>query len=368
MSSGCLPALWKWSVVVPLFKSGSRCSPSNYRPISLTSVCCKTLERLIATHIMDFLEENQLLSNRQFGFRRGRSTEDQLLLVYSEVVRWVDAGKVVDMVYLDFSKAFDLVSHRILLEKLSLLGFDNCIIGWVEGFLVGRYMSVSVAGKLSSALEVTSGVPQGSVLGPLLFLIYANFITKDVSGSWAAFADDFKISVCYPRNASQERVQAVSRLQTDLDSIARHSSSWNLTLNPTKCVFMRFGNRSSDEQASGYAIQEDQLSSVVVYRDLGVLVDSGFKFHRHVDFIVGRAGSMMNNLLRSTVCRSISFMVTLWVSHIRPLIEYGSCIWNVGYLQDVRRLESIQRRWSREVQGMGGLDYAARLRSMGLFQ
>ena len=98
-----------------------------------------------------------------------------------------------------------------------------------------------------------------------------------------------------------------------------------------------------------------------------MLVDSGFKFHRHVDFIVGRAGSMMNNLLRSTVCRSIGFMVTLWVTHIRPLIEYGSCIWNVGYLQDVRRLESIQRRWSREVQGMGGLDYAARLRSMGLF-
>ena len=360
-----LPAAWKCSIVVPLFKSGSRCSPANYRPVSLTSVACKTMERILAVHIEQFLEANGLLSERQFGFRKGRSTEDQMLLVYGEVARLVDAGRVVDMVYLDFSKAFDLVSHQILIEKLIALGFHRDVVGWIRSFLLGRSMSVLVSGGMSRSETVTSGVPQGSVLGPLLFLIYVNCITSSVVGSWAAFADDFKISMCLPLAPSN----GINQLQRDLDAIAEKSLSWNLKLNPSKCAVIRFGggSRSMRPPDPDYRICGVTVRHLTKFMDLGIIVDESLKFHHHIDLVVGRTSSMITNLLRSTVCRDAEFMMTLWVSHVRPLIEYGCCVWNVGYLMDVRRLESLQRRWTREVAGLDGLVYSARLHRLDLF-
>ena len=341
LRSGILPVEWRHSLVVPIFKSGSRCSPLNYRPISLTSVCCKTMERIIAGHIESYLEANGFIEQGQFGFRRGRSTEDQLLLVYCEVARLVDLGCVVDMVFLDFSKAFDLVSHQMLLEKLLALRFDPYIVGWIRDFLVRHSMSVIVSGQTSSEVIVTSGVPQGSVLGPLLFLIYVNCITKDVGSPWVAFADDFKVSISFPRRDADVGRNRMDQLQSDLDTIARVSGSWNLRLNPEKCVGMRFGSFDMATQPH-YTITGVPLTFHVKYKDLGVIVDPKLRFHDHVDFVVGRTSSMINNLLRSTVCRSSFFMTTLWVSHVRPLVEFNSCVWNVGYLCDTKRLESLQ--------------------------
>ena len=295
LRSGCLPSVWKNSVVIPIFKKGSRCSPLNYRPVSLTSISCKSMERILASHILSFLEDNHLLADSQFGFRKAHSTVDQLLLVYGEVAKWVDSGKVVDIVYLDYTKAFDLVSHQILLEKLHLLGFDRQLVHWLSDFLVGRSMSVSVAGNVSRSVEVTSGVPQGSVLGPLLFLIYVNFVTKDVIGSWTAFADDFKLGICFPRGDAQERSVCVEALQTDLDAVSEASISWNLRLNPEKCVVMRFGERKSVDPNTYYTVMGQHLNFVNVYRDMGVVIDPELKFHEHVNSVVGRVGSMINN-------------------------------------------------------------------------
>ena len=156
LKESSLPVEWTHSNVVPIFKKGSRLCPLNYRPVSVTSVPCKILERHIVKSVTDFLESNMILSEHQYGFRAGRSTMDQLLLVYNDISQWLDEGSMVDLILFDFSKAFDLVSHQILLDKLDLLGFDKSLIAWIEIFLTRRTMSVSIKGKVSSSLKKSS--------------------------------------------------------------------------------------------------------------------------------------------------------------------------------------------------------------------
>ena len=332
--TGHVPSLWKHSWVSPIYKSGSRCVPLNFRPVSLTCVPCKTMERLVARHITEYLQENNLLSARQFGFRAGHSTEDQLLLMYGKISQWVDSGYVVDVVYLDFSKAFDLVCHSLLVEKLVMLGFAAEVVDWVRAFLAGRSLSVVVEGFHSTSRPVGSGVPQGSVIGPVLFLIYVNLIAKDATSFWVSFADDFKLGLAY-----REGVDNITRqleLQRDVDRLAATSASWNLRLNHDKCVVMRFGGRNSqDGNGPIYEIDGNVLQVVSSYRDLGVIVDRDLRFHTHIGRVVGKAGALMGDLLRSTVCRSRRFMVTLFVAHLRPFMDYCSSVWHVGYLGDL---------------------------------
>ena len=229
-STGEVPEQWKKSIVVPIFKGGSRSDPTKYRPISLTSLCCRTMERLVAAHIVDYLETNSILSPNQFAFRTGYSTEDQLVLTYTEVITKVDQGYIVDMIYLDFAKAFDTISHRILLDKLRCLGFDNTLLNWIQAFLTGRTMQVSTAGVNSRSFPVDSGVPQGSVLGPVLFNIYINFITPGLDCPFKIFADDFKLYLNYERT---NLTHGITSLQRNLDYVNSVRRSLNRSLNPS---------------------------------------------------------------------------------------------------------------------------------------
>jgi hypothetical protein len=368
LQSGLIPDAWRESLVVPIFKGKSRYDPLNYRPVSLTSVCCKSMERVVSARLVEFLESHELLSHRQFGFRKARSTEDQLLLAYSEVVESVDAGLVVDVALLDFSKAFDVVSHHVLLGKLLALGISGDLLRWIAAFLDSRTMCVGVNKVNSDPRDVLSGVPQGSVLGPVLFLVYVNFLTNGISSEFVAFADDYKIYLSFQR---LEAAAGVSLLQADLDRISQAANSWNLSLNPGKCVVLRFRRRFVDwninDAGPGYTLGGSRLEFVQVHRDLGVDVDVGLKFHGHVRGVVCRAAGLCNDLLRSTVNRSPDFMVTLFVTHVRPVLDYCSCVWNLGYVQDITLLESVQRRWTKQVRGLAELSYYNRLRVLNLF-
>ena len=281
------------------------------------------------------------------------------------MVEQIDGGKVVDVIYLDFRKAFDVINHSVLLGKLRAIGFSYQMLGWIESFLVSRSMCVSVGGSDSSVFSVGSGVPQGSVLGPLLFLIYVNCLGHHLSCRWYAFADDFKLYISHERNT---RVLENSSLQVDLNKLVQVAESWNLKLNVSKCVVMRFGEKVVGNGAgSGYFLGLTELLLVHSHRDLGVLVDPSLRFHGHVDSLVRKASGLANNLLRSTICRTRGFMVTVFMSHIRPLMDYCSTVWNVGFLGDCRKLESVQRKWTKNVAGLENMNYQGRLRALQLF-
>jgi len=180
LASGTVPMSWKAANISPIFKKGDKRDPSNYRPISLTSVACKVLEKLIRDHLMEYLKKNNLLSNKQYGFVSGRSVSLQLITVMNDWTRMLDSGQSVDVIYLDFMKAFDKVPHRRLIHKLKNLEVHSQITQWMENFLTGRTQTVVYNGHCSAAKDVNSGIPQGTVIGPASFLTFINDLPDNI--------------------------------------------------------------------------------------------------------------------------------------------------------------------------------------------
>ena len=325
----------------------------------------------MADHLYAYLESNSILSRDQYGFRRGRTVDDQLILTYDAVTRGLDQHKIVDVILFDFSKAFDLVNHNILVQKLRCIGIRGALLDWLSSFLQGRTMYVSISGFKSSSMSVSSGVPQGSVLGPLLFLVYINHLPSYIVNNCMIFADDLKIYLPYCSSSPLTLAQGVSSCQHDIDNVSQVAESWGLTLNKEKCALLRFHRGSVDWQEnctlSSYYLHSQCIAAVSSAKDLGVLVDSTLRFHLHIRTIVNKASGLAANLLRSTLCRSQPFMITMYKTHIRPLLEYASCVWNTGFQGDLKLLESVQRSWTRHVDGVSDLPYSERLRILNLY-
>lgn len=190
LSSQTVPKDWKEAVVSPIFKKGNRASPENYRPVSLTSICCKVSEHIITSQTLRHLDHNKILKDCQHGFRKGRSCETQLLITSHDLASILNRHSQVDVAVLDFAKAFDKVPHARLIQKLWYYNLDKNVIGWIKSFLSQRTQRVLVDGCQSEDAAVLSGVPQGTVLGPLLFLICINDITENLESTVRLFADD----------------------------------------------------------------------------------------------------------------------------------------------------------------------------------
>ncbi|KAK4321887.1 hypothetical protein Pmani_007350 [Petrolisthes manimaculis] len=268
LSLGYVPAKWKVSHVTPIYKKGSRCDPLNYRPISLTPIPCKSLERLVTKALFGFLQDNLILDDSQYGFRAERAVSDQLILTYNLVTLWYDQGSTVDLILFDFVKAFDRVHHQTLLDKLQSVGISGNLLQWIKSFLLDRSMRVSVGGSLSNNVPITSGVPQGSVLGPLLFLIYVNYIGSSLTCKYMMFADDLKLFLHHPGDPSSP---ASAILQFNIDTLAATASSWGLKFAPGKCVHLCFRRGLGGPFNHEYYLDGIALNQASSHKDLGIM-------------------------------------------------------------------------------------------------
>ena len=316
-----------------------------------------TEESLIRDMLMEHLTIHGLLTDDQHGFRPRRSCNTQLLETIDIWTQLIEDGTPVDVVYLDFRKAFDSVPHRRLLSKLCSYGVSGKLLAWIEAFLSGRTQQVSVGGCHSNPVAVESGVPQGSVLGPLLFLIYVNDLPDMVSCQMKLFADDAKVFSGISTHSEAETLQA------DLDALVKWSDSWQMAFNGDKCKVMHIGSGTC---ASSFHMKGRQLDVSRLERDLGVQVDSLLKFRQQAAAAVAKANQVLAVIRRSFALINEETLPLLFKSLVRPHLEYGNLVWGPFNRADQRAVERVQRRATRLVVSIRNLDYQTRLRLLKL--
>ena len=229
---GKIPDDWKRANVTCIFKKGSKSDPGNYRPVSLTSIIGKIAEKFVKNAMYDFLQNQKFFTDNQYGFRTKKSCVTQLIEVMDDLTEYIDNYEDVDIIYLDFMKAFDKVPHERLLKKIQACGIRGAIYNYISNFLNNRQQRVCCNDDKSEWTAVTSGIPQGSILGPLLFIIYINDLPEDLSNNCKMFADDTKL-YGPPGDSIQE----------DLDKIVDWSDKWQLKFNSKKCHTLHLGKK-----------------------------------------------------------------------------------------------------------------------------
>ena len=357
IAEGTVPQSWKKSHVIPIYKKGPKSDCGNYRPISLTSMICKILESIIRDHITEHIVQNSLLSSCQHGFVRGRSCSTQLLKCLDIWIHLLDEGTSIYVIYLDFAKAFDSVSHKRLLNKLKAYGVTNKLCKWSAEFLMGRKQKVIVNGVDSTWQDVLSGVPQGSVLGPLYFIIFINDLPDIVHNFIALFADDAKLF------SAIQNVEDRRHLHHDLVQLHEWASRWQLKFNAKKCKVMHLGRLN---RGHIYTMDEVELEETTEEKDLGVTIDYELKFDIHIEGQVNKANSKLGLIRRSFDALDAETFVMLYKTLVRPHLEYCNAITYPLYERQAKLLEGVQRRATKLIPNLKEMNYNERLKVLKL--
>ena len=348
LSEGVFPNELKLANVSPLFKSGDPMLFNNYRPVSLLCVLSKVFEKVMYTRLLDFLELRNILIKNQFGFRKFHSSYMALMVMMNDISKALDEGDSVIGIFLDFSKAFDTVNHRILLDKLFHYGIRGNALDWFESYLSNRRQYVTYNDVKSSIKDVSCGVPQGSILGPLLFLIYINDLyTVCCKSSPILFADDTNLFY----RGKDVNVMA-QEINIELSQISLWLKTNKLSLNIKKTHFMLFHRKKIDAVIK-IQIDNEEIDRVYKTKFLGVIIDHKITWKEHVTYVSGKMSRSIGILIKARSCLNKHAMMTLYYSFIYPYMTYCNNVWGSTYASNTEKVYNLQKRALRIMFNIG---------------
>ena len=357
LRDGVVPSQWLEASVTAIHKKGLKNIFENYRAVSITSIICKLMESIVRDKIVGHMVKNNLFSDKQHGFVPSRNCVTNLLMCMEIWTKFLEKGLPIDIVYTDFAKAFDRVPHQRLLRKIRNNGIIGQTLHWIKAFLTGRSQRVRVENEFSSWSQVKSGIPQGSVLGPILFVIFINDMPRIVDSFCQLFADDAKVfrSIC--------SFEDNKKLQCDLDKLSDWAEKWQLYFNTDKCNSLHIGKANKRQV---YQMNGKSLDQVMEEKDLGVIIDNELKFHRQTATSVKKANRVLGIIKKSFSHLDESTLPLLYKTLVRPHLEYANVVWGPHFKGDIALLEKVQRRATKMVQQYKTLPYEDRLRALKL--
>ena len=364
ISTGCIPSTWKTAQVTPLFKNGSREDTSNYRPISVLPVLSKILERHVATSLCNHLHNYDLLYNLQSAFRPNHSTETALIKLTDELLFDMDNDRVTGLAFVDFRKAFDVINHELLLKKLSIYGANDLSLKWFGSYLTGRKQYVRINGCCSTSKELLQGVPQGSILGPILFLLFVNDMPLSIRDSTLdVYADDTTLS----KTSSWENVSYLTQsLNQDLKRLDEWSERNKMFINSQKTKSMLvIGKRLRNRVAStslGVNLNGNSIEQVNDFKLLGVTLDQDLSFNRQIEELCKKLSKRIGLLRHISPYLKCNQRNVYYSTIIKPVMLYGSTIWTSCSKENLLKVLRLQKRAARII-----LDAERTAPSVGLF-
>ena len=365
IKSGVFPNEWKKTLIHPIHKKGDKSDIANYRGIAILNAMEKVFEKIVHQQLLYFLLPK--LDIRQHGFLPGKSTLSNLLEHVTDLMKNNEDKKIyqTDVGYFDASKAFDTVVHSRLIERLKQLGIDGSLLKWFEDYLRNRSVIVAFNGALSTQFIPQSGVPQGSILGPILFIVYVNFLSTETQLKSKAlfYADDIKISHSIQHDTDMDE------FQDDVNNINDWCSNNGLTLNLSKCEVVSYAGYRAP-MTNSYTINEYTLVRSKQYKDLGVVFDSSHRFIYHIDSIVSRGFKALGFVMRmSKELRNQATIIHLYNTLVRSKVEYATVIWSPYYNQYIEKIEALQHRFTRYLFRkfhIPYMDYKSRLKVLNM--
>lgn len=347
LQTGHFPSIWKKANVIPLHKKNDKSCIANYRPVSLLSSVGKAMERIVFKSLFEYFQNNFLISVWQSGFIPGHSTVTHLVEIYHTFCQAVSEGKEIRVVFCDVSRAFDRVWHQGLLFKLEKCGIAGTLLAWLKDYLHERYQRVVLNGQMSTWALVMAGVPQGSVLGPLLFLIYLNDITHVVKHCQIRmFADDTSLFI-----EVDDRMEAANKVNEDLTAISLWAKTWLVTFSPPKSESLIISNKTRIEGHPPIYMDGRVLTEVTHHKHVGVTISRDLSWNKHISSIENRARSVLNRMSQCKYTLTRRSLERVYFAYIRPIMEYADIVWAGGNDTDLAKLEMVQKDAARVVTG-----------------